>query len=96
MPIALAVAEAGRVTAAVVYLPALTGLHRLRTTHRPRVYAVSLTASKRPGIHGRALLSIGRGACGGARWAASAGARSFRASLAYRLCLVAEGRYDGC
>ena len=91
----LAIAEAGRLVAGVVRLPALG-----------RSYAAA--RGQGATLDGRPLAAQDRGEITGARVLASAAAlapaawtgppppltRSFRPSLAYRLCLVAEGAFD--
>ena len=93
---ALAVVENGRVIAGVVHLPMLE-----------RTYAATLGGGAT--MNGAAIAASGRADPEGAKVLATAammqpahwpgGAprleRHFRASLAYRLCLVAEGRFDG-
>jgi myo-inositol-1(or 4)-monophosphatase len=92
----LAVAHQGKVTAGVVYLPAID-----------RIYTASLTA---PAMKDGELIAVsGRDRLEGAnilttkanmlqeKWPGGVPEiiRSFRASLAYRMCLAAEGRFDG-
>lgn len=92
---AIAVAEHGRVTAAAVYLPA-----------RDVIYAASVDApATRNGdpvapldvdIDGARVLTS-RAALNPAMWRADAPPpfrREFRPSIAWRLCLAAEGRFD--
>ena len=93
--LSLAVAEAGRVVAGVVLLPALG-----------RAYAAAAGAGAR--VNGDPIAVIDRSALDGAEVLANGSqfdprfwpggvprvARHFRPSLAYRLCLVAEGRFD--
>lgn len=93
---ALAVAEAGVVTAAVIYLPM-----------RDKLYAAA--AGQGATLNGAPIRAAGRRALAGATVLAASPAlqpehwqdgrvpplrRGFRPSLAYRLSLVAEGRYD--
>jgi myo-inositol-1(or 4)-monophosphatase len=92
----LAVAEGGRVTAAVVYLPALDRLYTA-CDHGPALCdGEPIRASTRAGIEGASLLAT-RSSLLPELWPGGVPdlKRSFRASLAYRLCLVAEGRFDG-
>jgi len=92
----LAVAEAGRVTAAVVYLPALDRLYTA-CDHGPALCDGSpIAASDRAGTEGATLLAT-QSSLAAPLWPGGVPEvkRSFRASLAYRLCLVAEGRFDG-
>jgi myo-inositol-1(or 4)-monophosphatase len=91
----LAVAERGRVTAAVVYLPALDLLYTASDRDAAMRGGVAVTASGQASSAGAALLTSGTSLApelwpGGVPQVR----RSFRASLAYRLCLVAEGRFD--
>lgn len=93
----LAVAEGGVVTAAVVYLPA-----------QDRLY--SATNSTISTVNGRAIRCTSAAQADGARVLTARSnlqpehwkdgqpppvERKFRSSLAWRLCLVAEGAYDG-
>ena len=92
----LAVAERGRVTAAVVYLPALDRLYAA-SDHGPALCdGVEIAASTRAGTEGASLLAT-QSSLAPQLWPGGVPQvkRSFRASLAYRLCLVAEGRFDG-
>lgn len=92
----LAVAENGRVTAGVVYLPALDRLYTA-CDHGPALCdGQPIRASARDGIEGASLLAT-RSSLAPEHWPGGVPdlARSFRASLAYRLSLVAEGRFDG-
>jgi myo-inositol-1(or 4)-monophosphatase len=91
----LAVSEKGRVTAAVVHLPRLG-----------RTYAAAAGAGAT--VNGRPIAASARAELDGARVLANAAAldqanwrgrpprleRHMRPSLAYRLCLAAEGRFD--
>jgi len=92
----LAVAEHGRVTAAVVYLPALDRLYTA-CDHGPALCdGAAIAASARAGTEGATLLAT-QSSMAAELWPGGVPQvkRSFRASLAYRLCLVAEGRFDG-
>ncbi|GHA47106.1 3'(2'),5'-bisphosphate nucleotidase CysQ [Amylibacter ulvae] len=94
--VSLAVAKAGEVTAAVVHLPA-KGL----------TYAAALGAGAT--LNGEPIRHNGNTEIRGARILASGSQtksemwvkrpppieRHFRSSLAYRMCLVAQGRFDG-
>lgn len=92
----LAVAERGRVVAAVVYLPAMDRLYTASTTTPAMCDGQPVRASTIAGIEGANVLST-RANFQPEQWPGGVPdlKRSFRASLAYRLCLVAEGRYDG-
>lgn len=92
----LAVAERGRVTAAVVYLPALDRLYTA-CDHGPALCdGVEMMASPRQGSAGASVLTTKANLLP-EQWPGGVPQidRNFRASLAYRLCLVAEGRFDG-
>jgi myo-inositol-1(or 4)-monophosphatase len=92
----LAVAERGRVTAAVVYLPALDRLYTA-CDHGPALCdGVEVAASHRQSSTGASVLTTKANLLA-EQWPGGVPLidRNFRASLAYRLCLVAEGRFDG-
>jgi myo-inositol-1(or 4)-monophosphatase len=92
----LAVAQDGRVTAAVVYLPAIDRLYTACEQGPALCDGQPIQASARAGIEGASLLAT-RSSLAPELWPGGVPdlARSFRASLAYRLSLVAEGRFDG-
>ncbi|MDT8857427.1 3'(2'),5'-bisphosphate nucleotidase CysQ [Paracoccaceae bacterium Fryx2] len=92
----LAVAEGGRIVAAVVYLPALDRLYTATEGGPALRDGQQIQASARPGIDGATLLATHPNLAP-EHWPGGVPdlKRSFRASLAYRLCLVAEGRHDG-
>ncbi|MGP3696945.1 3'(2'),5'-bisphosphate nucleotidase CysQ [Rhodobacter sp. NSM] len=92
----LAVAERGRITAAAVYLPALDRLYTASITAPAMRDGQEIRASSRPDSQGATLLAT-RHMMGQDYWPGGVPdvKRSFRASLAFRLCLVAEGRHDG-
>ena len=86
----LAVVHQGKVTAGGVYLPAID-----------RIYTASLTApamkvSGRDRLVGANILTTKANMLP-EKWPGGVPdiIRSFRASLAYRMCLAAEGRFDG-
>ena len=94
--ISLAVVQNGVARAGVVYLPALDRLYTA-TDHGPALKdGQPIMASKQQGIDGARLLTTAQ-ALQPQHWPGGVPdlKRSFRASLAYRLCLVAEGRHDG-
>ena len=94
--ISLAVVQNGTARAGVVYLPALDRLYTA-TDHGPALKdGQPIMASKQQGIDGARLLTTAQ-ALQPQHWPGGVPdlKRSFRASLAYRLCLVAEGRHDG-
>jgi myo-inositol-1(or 4)-monophosphatase len=92
----LAVAEGGRIVAAVVYLPAKDRLYAATASGSALCDGQTIRASQQPGIEGAHVLTTGPNLAP-EHWPGGVPdlRRSFRASLAYRLCLVAEGRYDG-
>lgn len=92
----LAVAEGGRVVAGVVYLPVLDRLYTATAFGPALRDGQPIAASTRAGIEGATLLTTHPNLAP-EHWPGGVPdlKRSFRASLAYRLCLVAEGRHDG-
>jgi len=92
----LAVVEAGRVVAAVVYLPALDRLYAASAQGQATRNGEAIAASARAGTDGARVLSP-KSNFRPEHWPGGVPevALSFRPSLAYRLCLVAEGRHDG-
>ena len=92
----LAVAVRGRVVAGVVYLPAIDRLYAAVEGGGATVNGVPLRASDRATMEGASILSTKANFLP-EQWPGGVPdlKRSFRSSLAYRLCLVAEGRYDG-
>ncbi|MFT4151736.1 MAG: 3'(2'),5'-bisphosphate nucleotidase CysQ [Paracoccaceae bacterium] len=91
----LAVAEGGRVTAAAVYLPALDRLYTACLTCPAMRDGAPIAPSTRDQIDGASVL-LTQPALGAELWPGGVPQvrRAFRASLAYRMCLVAEGRHD--
>ncbi|MDZ7907004.1 MAG: 3'(2'),5'-bisphosphate nucleotidase CysQ [Gemmobacter sp.] len=94
--VSLAVVEDGRPVAGVVYLPALDRLYTAGLLSPALKDGQPIAASTRPGIEGATLLTSAPNMAP-EHWPGGVPdlKRSFRASLAYRLCLVAEGRHDG-
>lgn len=94
--VSLAVVQAGRPVAGVVYLPALDRLYTASAQGPALKDGQPIAASTRPGIEGATLLTTAPNLAP-EHWPGGVPdlKRSFRASLAYRLCLVAEGRHDG-
>ena len=92
----LAVVERGRVVAGVVYLPVLDRLYTATLTGPALRDGQPIRASDRAGIEGATLLTTHPNLLP-EHWPGGVPdlKRSFRASVAYRLCLVAEGRHDG-
>ncbi len=92
----LAVATAGQITAAVVYLPALDRLYTATRSGPALRDGQPIVASTRGDLPGADILTT-KANLDPAQWPGGVPdiKRSFRASLAYRLCLAAEGRHDG-
>ena len=92
----LAIAENGAVIAGVVYLPALDRLYTATATGPALKDGEPIQASQQTEIEGATLLTTPPNLTP-QHWPGGVPAikRSFRTSLAYRLCLVAEGRHDG-
>ena len=95
--VSLAVAEAGRVTAAVVHLPAKARSYSATAEGPACRDGAPIRPASRAELAGADVLTS-RTALQPEHWPGPGGVpevkRSFRASLAYRLCLVAEGRHD--
>lgn len=92
----LAVAEAGRIIAAVVYLPAKDALYAATETGEATLNGRPIRVSARTET-ARATLLASRPNLQPEHWKGGTPPpfrREFRASLAWRLCLVAEGRFD--
>lgn len=91
----LAVARNGEVTAAVVYLPALGQLYSATVDGPTLCNGKAIRVSAASLAEGATMLASSAG-LRPELWPGGVPAlrRSFRTSLAYRLCLVAEGRYD--
>lgn len=93
---ALAIARGGQVTAGVVYLPALDRLFAATATGPATLNGQPIAASSRAGLDGATLLTPAANMAP-QHWPGGVPdvKRSFRASVAYRLALVAQGRFDG-
>jgi myo-inositol-1(or 4)-monophosphatase len=93
--LSLAVVEAGRPVAAVVQLPAKGLLYAAERGGGAHLNGAPIAASTRQGAEGATLLAS-RAALDPRHWPDGVPRveRVFRPSLAYRLCLVAEGRFD--
>lgn len=92
----LAVARDGVVTAAVVYLPMLDKLYSAEAGGGATLNGERIAASCHATPSGATLLAA-KPALAPLNWASGTPPpfkREHRPSLAYRLCLVAEGRYD--
>lgn len=92
----LAVAHKGQVTAGVVYLPAIDRIYTASETSDPMKDGEVIRASGRDRLEGANILTTKANMLP-EKWPGGVPdiIRSFRASLAYRLCLAAEGRFDG-
>ena len=92
----LAVAHNGRVTAGVVYLPALDRMYAASETAPPLKDGQPIAVSGREALTGANILTT-KANLVPEKWPGGVPEieRSFRASLAYRMCLAAEGRFDG-
>jgi myo-inositol-1(or 4)-monophosphatase len=92
----LAVAEQGRVTAGVVYLPAIDRIYTASLTSPAMKDGELILASGRDRLEGSNILTTKANMLP-EKWPGGVPeiTRSFRASLAYRMCLAAEGRFDG-
>lgn len=90
----LAIARGGQVVAAAVYLPALDRLY-LASADGPALADGEVISASDSGLEGANILTS-RPSLDPAHWHEVPDfKRSFRASLAYRLCLVADGSFDG-
>ena len=91
----LAVVDNGRVTAAVVYLPLRDLLYAAEIGHGATLNGQAIQATTRPSLQGASVLAA-RPAFREDIWPGGLPQveRAYRPSLAYRLCLVAEGRFD--
>ena len=92
----LAVAQAGKVTAGVVYLPAIDRIYTASLTSPAMKDGQPIVASGRDRLEGANILTTKANMLP-EKWPGGVPEiiRSFRASLAYRMCLAAEGRFDG-
>ncbi|OZA19336.1 MAG: 3'(2'),5'-bisphosphate nucleotidase CysQ [Rhodobacterales bacterium 17-64-5] len=92
----LAVAHQGRITAAVVYLPALDRIYVASAASPALRDGEPIAASTRDRLEGATILGT-KASFDPSFWPGGVPevTRSFRTSLAYRLCLAAEGRHDG-
>jgi myo-inositol-1(or 4)-monophosphatase len=92
---ALAVAERGRLTAGVVYLPRMNRTYAAAAGQGARVNGRAIRPSARTLLDGAGAL-VNSSQLEPKFWPGGVPPvrRHFRPSLAYRICLVAEGRYD--
>ncbi|MFQ6547057.1 inositol monophosphatase family protein [Aestuariibius sp. 2305UL40-4] len=94
--VSIGIADRGRITAAAVYLPARDLLFSAALGSGAAKNGVSIQCSPRAEIDGATILAAKPNlAPDNWRGGTPPVARHFRSSLAYRLCLVAEGRFDG-
>jgi myo-inositol-1(or 4)-monophosphatase len=93
--IALGLADGREMVAGVVYLPALDRLYAARRGGPATRNGVALSASTATEPDGAKVLTTAPNMAA-QHWPGGVPAlkRSFRPSLAYRICLVAEGRHD--
>ncbi|WP_121061441.1 inositol monophosphatase family protein [Chachezhania antarctica] len=94
---ALAVAEDGIVTSAVIYLPKLGKLYSAVAGKGAFLNGEPIAPSTRPGLENADILAA-RPALDAHHWrdgAAPKFHRVYRPSLAYRMAMVAQGRFDG-
>lgn len=92
---ALAVAEAGRVIAGVVHLPALERTYAATEGAGATLNGAPIAASRSDALATARVLASAQ-ALAPEHWPGGVpnAERHFRTSIAYRLCLVAEGRFD--
>lgn len=92
----LAVAHQGKVTAGVVFLPAMDRIYTASLTSPAMKDGEPIAASGRDQLEGANILTTKANMLP-EKWPGGVPGiiRSFRASLAYRMCLAAEGRFDG-
>jgi len=93
---AIAVAEHGVVTAAVVYLPLRNKLYAAAMGQGATLNGAPIRASDQPSLDAATILAA-KPALVAQHWKSAAAPnfkRSYRPSLAYRLALVAEGRFE--
>ncbi len=93
--ISLAVVRDGRPVVGVVFLPALDRLYAASVDGPATCNGTGITCSNRDKLTGADVLTT-RASLDPAQWPGGVPGitRSFRASLAYRFCLAAEGRHD--
>lgn len=94
--VSIAVAEQGAVVAGAVILPAKNRLYTAELGGPALCDGRSIRASDRSDLTGAEILAT-KSNMTADHWPGGVPdlRRSFRTSLAYRLCLVAEGRFDG-
>jgi myo-inositol-1(or 4)-monophosphatase len=92
----IAVAEGGRIVAAAVFVPLRDALYSAALGGGARIGDTTLEVSDEARL-GRANVLANRPTMAPENWAGGEVPpvkRHFRSSLAYRLCLVAQGRFD--
>ncbi len=92
----LAICENGRITTAVVYLPLRKLMFTAMAGGGAHLNGQTIRASTRTDLDGATVLAA-RPSFDGHHWKGGTAppvVRSFRSSLAYRLCLVAQGQVD--
>jgi len=91
----LAIARKGEITAGVIFLPLLDKLYQARAGDGAYLNGAQIQVSDRTYITGATVLAA-RPSFDASHWidAAPDVKRQFRPSLAYRMALVAEGRFD--
>lgn len=94
--VSIAVAEKGRVIAGAIFLPALDQLYTAFESGPALRDGESISCANRSGLEGANLL-MSKGFLEPNHWSHPPRdlKRSFRSSIAYRLCLIAEGSFDG-
>lgn len=92
----IAIASNGIIHTAVVHLPAKNLLYDAQKGEGSRLNGVKIRTGKNANINGARILAS-ESQSNPKLWKNTAPPieRHFRSSLAYRLCLVAEGRFDG-
>ncbi|MEL6576960.1 MAG: 3'(2'),5'-bisphosphate nucleotidase CysQ [Pseudomonadota bacterium] len=95
--VAVAVVEAGRVTAAAVHLPARGETYAAALGHGATLDGAAISPQPAPMDLRAAEVLAARPSFDAKHWPGGVPdvRRSFRSSLAWRLCLVAGGRFDG-
>ena len=91
----IAVAEGGEITAAAVYLPMREALFTAERGRGAFLNGQPIRATETAALEGATVLSH-KATLDPGHWRGGAPKvkRHFRSSLAYRLCLVAQGRFD--
>lgn len=92
----LAIAKDGEIVAAVVHLPMLDLMFGARTGNGAWLNGKAITHSNRAVLPGAGILAT-KPTLDAALWPGGVPdvKHHFRSSLAYRMCLVAQGRFDG-